>query len=954
MDRCTAKLKRLGKKRRLKWLGDACAKVESLQNLPAAMWQSEWATRAASRSKPPPSFRDPVSGTVAGNMDQVVDGFAHYCIGKSSDPRPLTREVSQRHDVIRSRMVTWSADHSPLDDEISLDEVLKAIQLLRATSAGGPDQIHPWFIHYASPDLSVRICELLNVIWDSGEVPDAWKLGDVTYCLKPGPGRVPSCPGDNRPITMVDSLFKVLERILNQRLMLWCERRRVLSDAQNGFRWRRSTIDNLLYLTEMIRMFLARKKPLYGVFVDVAAAYDSVDRNVLLESLAERVGVRGKMFRMCRALMDRVSRRVKMAGHTSVDFILDLGVAQGSVLSPIFFDIFFDPLVRCLEGTGLGVCAHPFMSGPPCQGSPLAFADDALFLTDDITQIQPILDRIAAVGDERRLTFGAGGKKCAVVMFAPDGPDRTAFLQRSWSLGNITVPAVDTYRYHGLHIGKCTQSASGLARIDWSLAVSEKCASFRSRTFHLLRSTCNPVGHTAAATVKFLKAELLPILEYGVGVMDLTPQQIAKMSELQWWAVRQFLCCSRDRARLPDSVLVTETGLMPWYRRRHELIFRFVGRLLLNAARATMGSPRDRLGSIRSAQIVNTWRSWFSSQFQVSVAMGSFSRLSWPPLPPPTDPVELGRWTESTAAFWWWDASIVSSFVSLFRDYSLCPSWRHDSLPLVRPGSLSEPALLADTIRCEEARNNDKPLSMKERQEHFYRELIWAHCLPRWQSRMSCLKRVRNSGWNLLLSGPTPSSLHRAHISPRGELVQRSVRMGTLPIGVELNSINSRCSSVCFCCSGNCPESLEHILFYCPAFADLREDLNRAAFFNFQTIPFLLRSAQGAIDVEHRMAMFTDLGPPAWPKRSPLPAHADCSTLPALGLALSRLPPAVRLQWRRDVCNFLVKLWGRRISLVKQNSPAVCLQNSLAVKWMNHVGDGFMSSLLHRPEYGRS
>jgi hypothetical protein len=243
---------------------------------------------------------------------------------------------------------------------------------------------------------------------------------------------------------------------------------------------------------------------------------------------------------------------------------------------------------------------------------------------------------------------------------------------------------------------------------------------------------------------------------------------------------------------------------------------------------------------------------------------------------------------------------------------------------------------------------------MKERSGHFFREIVWAHALGPWRRKFSALRRLKGLGWDLLIPGPTPPASNRPDISPRGALVQRILRMGVLPVGSELHRINRDCSSICFCCSDSQVDTIQHLLLECPTFAHLREDLYRAADFCFMTVPFLMRAAKGEIDTKHQLAMLIDPGSPAWPSRSLLPAHADVSKLPSIAAAFHAQQRAVRLQWRREVCNFLVKLWGERLTISRTHTSAVCLQRSTAVQWCAMFGDSFMSSLFSRPEYGRS
>jgi hypothetical protein len=128
----------------------------------------------------------------------------------------------------------------------------------------------------------------------------------------------------------------------------------------------------------------------------------------------------------------------------------------------------------------------------------------------------------------------------------------------------------------------------------------------------------------------------------------------------------------------------------------------------------------------------------------------------------------------------------------------------------------------------------------------------------------------------------------------------------------------------------------------------------RAAHFAFSTIPLLHAAVVGRLGRSAQMALFCYFGPPGWPSRSPVPAHAEASVAPSdIAASLQRLPAAAGLQWRRDVCSFLVKMWGRRRSL-SASLPfplipsAVVLQSSPL-----YDCNAFTSSILRRPVYGK-
>ncbi len=96
-------------------------------------------------------------------------------------------------------------------------------------------------------------------------------------------------PSNYRPLSIPDVACRVWGSILNQRLL--DATKDILSDTMFGFRPGRRTADPLLVLRHMIDMNRAGVGTKFGVaFMDLSAAYDSIDRNLLFAKL-KRMGM---------------------------------------------------------------------------------------------------------------------------------------------------------------------------------------------------------------------------------------------------------------------------------------------------------------------------------------------------------------------------------------------------------------------------------------------------------------------------------------------------------------------------------------------------------------------------------------------------------------------------------------------------------------------------------------
>ena len=97
-----------------------------------------------------------------------------------------------------------------------------------------------------------------------------------------------------RGITVTSALYKLYCVILNNRLIKWEKEFSVLSDAQNGFRTGRSTVDHISSLTSITETRKLKKQSTYIGFIDFRKAYDSIDRNIMFKKVAD-LGISGNI-----------------------------------------------------------------------------------------------------------------------------------------------------------------------------------------------------------------------------------------------------------------------------------------------------------------------------------------------------------------------------------------------------------------------------------------------------------------------------------------------------------------------------------------------------------------------------------------------------------------------------------------------------------------------------------
>ncbi len=93
--------------------------------------------------------------------------------------------------------------------------------------------------------------------------------------------------GSYRPIALLNVQYKLLTKIIFKRMMCSLEEVDAISNAQGGWRKGRSTHQKIKSLIEAIEDSIENEKEIHMLYVDFKKAYDSVDHEVLLETLRE-------------------------------------------------------------------------------------------------------------------------------------------------------------------------------------------------------------------------------------------------------------------------------------------------------------------------------------------------------------------------------------------------------------------------------------------------------------------------------------------------------------------------------------------------------------------------------------------------------------------------------------------------------------------------------------------
>lgn len=316
------------------------------------------------------SIRNPDSKIVVTSSDAILDSFHSFysSLYRSENDCPGTHAKLLQSWVVPPGAVPDSVGHS-----ITAEEVLNAIKHTDPDKAPGPDGLTGWFYTLHAKRLAPLLADLFNDFLHGRTIPASMKRGVITTIFK---GKGDALDIDNRrPITLLNIDYKLLSKVLNDRLRGVLDK--LIHPRQAGFCPNRSIFSNILLL-DMALERMNHDMSGAAILVDFLKAFDRISHGTIRRTL-EHVGLPQHLVRLIMDMYSSSSSQVLVNGRLSQRFPVQRGTKQGDPLSPTIFVLCIECLSRALEASGMKGIAIT----PEHMFRALLFADDLLLLCHD-------------------------------------------------------------------------------------------------------------------------------------------------------------------------------------------------------------------------------------------------------------------------------------------------------------------------------------------------------------------------------------------------------------------------------------------------------------------------------------------------------------------------------------------------------------------------------------------
>ncbi|XP_072145070.1 uncharacterized protein [Dermacentor andersoni] len=325
-------------------------------------------------------------------------------------------------------------------------------------SAPGADGITLQMLRNLEEPQRRLLLDAYNDVLHSGSLPDSWRHAVIVPVLKRG--KPPHSPASYRPISLTSIPGKTMEAMALSRLRWIADARGALPPEQCGFRARRSTADCIAVVVGTLEQARLDRETAFLLLLDVQSAFDCLPHDTIL-SAVRALGVEGRLLAYIEAFLAGRTSAVRVGGTVGSPRPVGCGVPQGSVLSPLLFNLALAPIIECIPKTG----RFPLRA--------VLYADDIALLVHGPTsatgemryRLQEALDGVANF--LRAIGLRLSSTKSEAILIRPCGVRRRTGCVL---VEGVPLPWRPTVRYLGLTIDN---------RLTWFAAVRRLRAEMR-------------------------------------------------------------------------------------------------------------------------------------------------------------------------------------------------------------------------------------------------------------------------------------------------------------------------------------------------------------------------------------------------------------------------------------------------------------------------------------------
>ncbi|KAI0994031.1 hypothetical protein K3495_g14151 [Podosphaera aphanis] len=269
-------------------------------------------------------------------------------------------------DIEGIAQTTYPTEVERFSKSVDKTEIETMLEYVPGDKAPGPDGIPNRLLKQRKRILSKPLAELFNACLSLEYHPKGFKESITVVLRKPQKPKYDT-PKAYRPIALLNTMGKLLEKLIANRISKAAEEYNLLPEEQMGAGPKRSTISAIELLTEQIHTIWGKdKKQVASILsLDISGAFDNVSHDRLIHNLREK-GIPRWVSQYIRSFLEERTTSVVLGSFKGEQIPTYTGIPQGSSLSPILFLFFASTLLPALQ---------------TANSSAVGFVDDTNILT---------------------------------------------------------------------------------------------------------------------------------------------------------------------------------------------------------------------------------------------------------------------------------------------------------------------------------------------------------------------------------------------------------------------------------------------------------------------------------------------------------------------------------------------------------------------------------------------
>ena len=444
------------------------------------------------------------------DMAEVISAvYGEEILEVEKDNIWFKQREEEAHDLYRKeseniRNKLYNPD--PINEDFTIEEVSSSIKEMNDGTTPNPyEKVFTLMIKKGGYSIVKALHKLFLYIWQKGLIPQNF-INDAKIII-PKPGKSDyNNPKSYRPIALGSLVGKILERMVNQRLLWISESQDLFDLKQDAYRPGRMCTQSILRLVQSVFESWQEGKTTVAVVMDFDSCYERIWRSGLLCKI-RKMGISGRIFIYLANFLNNRKYQFSVNSKKTMWKKSKVGIPQGQVLSPTLCNLYTSDAMK-------DICSDY-----------LSYADDNVIwksgknLKEVEQTLQKDVSQVCEIWCSKwNMKISAGKTKIMIFSRNRSGkiPDFT--LQ----IGGTVIPIVSDCKMLGLHLDEALSFTK-------QIQVTSKCS---YRALKQIETLIQPLrGCRMSAGLQLYKSLVLSRIEYGAAVVITAHDKMVKEYE---------------------------------------------------------------------------------------------------------------------------------------------------------------------------------------------------------------------------------------------------------------------------------------------------------------------------------------------------------------------------------------------------------------------------------------